>query len=297
MQPRSKNIKFIGVPFRSGANREGAQNAPKWLLEHLPMLEDACSILQFQSEDAPLTDTETCGVKNYDAVLHMVKTVRAEVVSALADYKRVLVMGGDHSIAMGSIAGVLEYCPDVGVIWFDAHTDINTETSSPSGNAHGMPLAALMGLCKSEINYKDKKLNPVNVFWVGARDIDNGEREIIKRLGIEDHVYTSEMVHRIGMKAVMKEIQDRLKANKVGHLHLSFDIDGMDPLIVPATSTPVAMGLSEIECDRFIEELGTGMPQVVSIDFVEYNPMLDDDTHTTGNWCLSVCGKLVNILE
>jgi len=297
MRRRIENIKYIGVPFRSGANREGAQYAPKWLMEHLSLPEDVCSFIQFQTEESPLTDSETYGIKNYDAVLRMINAVRTEVVTSLADRKRVVVFGGDHSIAMGSISGALKNYLNLGVIWFDAHTDINTEESSPSSNAHGMPLAALMGLCKSGINNKGGKLKPENVFWVGARDIDAGEGEIIRSRGIEDHVYTYDRVRQMGMSAVMNDIRTILKANSVEYLHLSFDVDGMDPTIVFATGTPVMSGLNERECDEFIKELGTDMPQILSMDFVEYNPLMDDDSYTTGMWCLSVCEKLINMLK
>lgn len=295
MTQRKNDIVYIAVPFRSGANREGAQYAPKWLMENLSVPEEACSILQFPTEDIPLVDTESNGVKNYSAVLRMISGVSAEVVSALADHQKVVALGGDHSITMGTLAGVLKSYPNIGVIWFDAHTDINTEESSPSGNAHGMPLAALMGLCKSEINNKGTKLNPANIFWVGARDIDEGEWEIIKRLRIDDHVYTSEMVHQMGMNAVMNEIRERLKTNGINQLHLSFDIDVMDPLIVSATDTPVLHGLNDIECDAFIEELSSDMPPIVSLDFVEYNPLMEDELHATGKWCIRILKAIVSL--
>ena len=296
MQQISKNIEFIGVPFRSGANREGAQFAPKWLIEHLSLSEDVYSILRLQSEDTPLTDTEICGVRNYNAVLRMINATRAKVTSVLFNQKKVVVLGGDHSIAMGSIAAVLENYSNVGVIWFDAHTDINTETSSPSGNAHGMPLAALMKLCKSEINTQGTKLNPSNLYWIGVRDIDEGELNVIKLLGIEDHVYTSEIIHQKGMKTVMKEIGDRLKKNRVEHLHLSFDIDGMDPEIVLATGTPGPNGVNEIEWEEFIYALSSNMLQIDSIDFVEYNPLLDNNMYATGKWCVKTLKQLIEIL-
>lgn len=296
MQQRSENIKVIGVSFRSGANREGTHHAPQWLMRHLFLPDEECCMLGFQTEDAPLTDQKTKGVKNFDAVLRMINAVRGEVISAITDHKKVIVLGGDHSIAMGSIAGMLEKYPNIGVIWFDAHTDINTEASSPSGHAHGMPLAALMGLCESEINNIGTKLNPTNVFWVCARDIDEGEWEIIKRIGIEDHVYTCEMVRHIGMKSVMNKIRIKMKMNGVKQMHLSFDIDGMDPLIVPATGTPVERGGDELDCDAFVDQLSIDMPQIVSLDFVEYNPMLDDNNYTTGKWCLKTLNKLISII-
>lgn len=295
MIQKNKSIQIIGIPFRSGANRDGAQYAPKWLMKYLSLLTD--DMLLFASEDKPLTDETSGDVKNYNAVLQMRDVVKNEVAAAIDNGKNVVSIGGDHSIAMGSIGGVLEHYPNVGVIWFDAHTDINTEATSPSGNAHGMPLAALMGLCESEINTKGAKLNPKNVFWVGARDIDAGERDTIKRLGLEDHVFTAEKVHEIGMQAVMHHIRAAFHDNGIDQLHLSFDVDGMDPLLVPATGTPVPYGLNEIECDAFIDELLDGMPEIVSMDFVEYNPLLDNTQYVTGQWCARTFKRLLTIFE
>ena len=297
MQQNIEKIKYIGVPFRSGANQEGAQLAPKWLLENMLVPESAYGLLHFPTEEMPMTDAVSEGVKNYDAVLQMISAVRTEVASSLMIGEKVVVLGGDHSIAMGSLSGVLEKYPSIGVIWFDAHTDINTEASSPSGNAHGMPLAALMGLCKSGINNQGVKLNPANVFWVGARDIDAGEWEIIRSLGIEDHVYTSEKVHQLGMNAVMTEIRNQLFENGVEHLHISFDVDGMDPLLVSATGAPVEMGLNEIDSDEFIDGLSEGKPTIVSMDFVEYNPLMDNEAHTTGKWCKRTLSNFIDIME
>lgn len=297
MQQRSENIKIIGVPFRSGANREGAQYAPKWLIEHLSLPDDVCSILQLQSEDTPLIDAETFGVRNYNAVLRMINAIRAKVTSVLFNQKKVVVLGGDHSIAMGSIAAVLENYPNVGVIWFDAHTDINTETSSPSSNAHGMPLAALMGLCKSEIKNHSNTLASQNVYWVGVRDIDVGEWDTIRRLGIEDHVFTIEKVHQLGMGVVMQQIRTSLKKNGVKQLHISFDIDGMDPTIAPATGTPVINGLTDVDFNAFVDELSEGMPQLVSMDFVEYNPLMDNEKYSTGEWCTNALAKLIDTIS
>ena len=297
MQPGNKKITYIGVPFRSGCNREGAQYAPIWLFRQLGITAEESRVVSFPMEKEPLSDMITKGIRNYDAVLQMIEALREEVMNALDHGSQVIVLGGDHSVAIGSISGVLSKCPNVGVIWFDAHTDINTEATSPSGNAHGMPLAALMGLCKSDINNQSYILNPKNVYWVGARDIDPGEWETIKRLGIEDHVFTVENVRQIGMVSVMHHIRTAMKENGVEQLHLSFDVDGMDPLIVPATGTQVKLGLNEIECNTFIDGLSEGMPQLASVDFVEYNPLMDNPKYTTGQWCVNTLSKLSKLFS
>lgn len=285
------------APFRSGCNREGAQYAPAWLFKSLGLSTSHSRIVPLSTENNPLSDDIINGIRNYDAVVQMIDALREDVKNVLDYGNHAIVLGGDHSIAMGSVSGVLSKYPNLGVIWFDAHTDINTEVTSPSGNAHGMPLAALMGLCKSDINNQGNALAPQNVYWVGARDIDMGEWDTIKRLGIEDHVVTIEKVHQLGMKAVMHQIRTAFQNSGVKHLHLSFDVDGMDPMIVPATGTPVDAGLNEMECDMFIDELKEGMPELVSMDFVEYNPLMDDTKYTAGKWCVLALSKLRKLFE
>lgn len=294
MLQNENNIFYLGVPFRSGANREGTQHAPKYLIEHIAVSQQ--KILHFPVEDLPLSDESNYGVKNYESVESMCEKVRVEVAEVMAAGKKNVTIGGDHSISIGSIAGILEYYPNLAVIWFDAHADINTELTSPSGNAHGMSLAALMGLCKSDINNCGNRLKPRNVFWVGVRDVDEGEKNIIQKLGIENQVFTVEDIRQQGMKKIMSKIRFMLAENKIEQLHVSFDIDGMDPVIVPATGTPVSRGLYDVECNEFIQELANNMPPLISLDFVEYNPMLDDVQYKTGKWCVQTLKYLCSLL-
>ena len=297
MIQRNKNIRFIGVPFCSGANREGTQYAPIYLIESMQLNNDMYSMLSIPQKRMSLETFREASVNNYPEVLLMKENLKLEMANVLDTYKNVIVLGGDHSISMGSISGLLEKKPNIGVIWIDAHTDINTETTSPSGNAHGMPLASLMGICNSEINNNDKKLNPKNVFWIGARDIDDGEWENIKKLGIEKNVFTCSMVHQFGMRKIIQNIHKLLIENTIEQLHVSFDIDVMDPSIVTATGTPVLDGLTEQECDILISELfDNKMPHVVSIDFVEYNPLMDNANHQTRLWCLKILKKIQDLL-
>lgn len=240
---------------------------------------------------------EPYGVHNYHKVLEVVSHLREEIVGHTSKQEPIVMYGGDHSLALGSIAGVLTHEPNVGVIWFDAHTDINTEASSPSGNAHGMPVAALMGLCQSALNeVAPVRLKPQNIFWVGARDIDPGEEQILRQLGIYDHVYSTNDVHRLGMKAVMDDIRQRMAAQEIPALHLSFDIDGMDPSIVAATGTKVPNGLTQEDLDVFIQSLSS-LPPMHTMDFVEYNPLMDDAQQTTGKWCKETLEKLCSLLK
>lgn len=291
------NTAYISIPFRSGCNREGAQFAPSKLCELLGVDNTHTQQLYLLSENQPLSDDQCHGVKNYETVLVMANRLRDMVANSMSENHQIVTLGGDHSLALGSIAGVLTHEPNVGVIWFDAHTDINTEASSPSGNAHGMPVAALMGLCQSALNeVASVRLKPQNIFWVGARDIDPGEEQILRQLGIYDHVYSTNDVHRLGMKVVMEDIRSRMQTQGVSAIHLSFDVDGMDPGIVAATGTKVPNGLTPEDLDVFIQSLSI-LPPMHTMDFVEYNPLMDDEQQTTGKWCKETLEKLWSVLR
>lgn len=286
-----KNLSIIGVPFESGCDREGAGMAPEWLWRHGAFTR-ANSMPLWVNLHLPTNKSPQYGVKNYETILKNCTVLRETVSHEYQKGRNLCIIGGDHSIALGSIAGILEHNPNIAVIWFDAHGDVNTEATSPSANAHGMPVAALLGLCKSGLNdIAEVRLKPENVFWVGARDLDKGEIEIIERLGIMDNVYSTERVHHMGMAAVMEDIKRKMQENNVEALHLSFDIDGMDPSIVWATGTRVENGLMEDDLDAFIEGLGE-LPKMESMDFVEYNPLLDDEEKTTGKWCVKTLMRI-----
>lgn len=268
-------IQYTSVPSCVGASREGTQEAPRILCQLLGV-ESACEI-------------------NFPTVVEICRVLR-DTVSQTNTQTLPIILGGDHSIALGSVAGSLLRDANVGVVWFDAHGDINTERTSPTGNIHGMPVAALMGLCESAINeIATVRLQPQNMFWVGARDLDPGEKETIQRLGIEDHVYSTEYIHRVGMKAVMQDIANKMQARGINHWHLSFDIDGMDPILVPATGVPVPKGMTMADLEAFIQSLAI-MPELSAMDFVEYNPMMDDAGQSTGHWCAEILKKLIETL-
>lgn len=286
-----KDFSTICVPFECGCDRQGASLAPKWLVDSSVILSQV-SILNLECLKVTKTKLSN-GIKNYEEVGITCRRLRDTVSNLKADGKCLLTIGGDHSIALGSIAGVLEHNPNIGVIWFDAHGDVNTEATSPSANAHGMPVAALMGLCKSGINdIATTHLKPQNIFWVGARDLDLGESETIEKLEITDNVYSTERVHEMGMASVMDEIRCKMESQGIEEVHLSFDIDGMDPSIVWATGTRVNDGLLQEDLDSFVEGLAR-LPEMKSMDFVEYNPLLDDEDRTTGKWCVETLKRLI----
>lgn len=189
-----------------------------------------------------------------------------------------LVLGGDHSIAVGSVAAILSARPDTGIIWVDAHADINTPAISPSGNAHGMPLAFLMHLLdpKKQPGFEwlaevCPVLKPEQIVYVGLRDVDAGERKLLCEQGILS--YTMHEVDRYGIGAVMDKALKHLEGRP---LHLSYDIDAVDPAHAPATGTVVRGGLNYREALYVAEAVAeTGM--LGSLDMVEVNPSLSHD--------------------
>jgi arginase len=190
-----------------------------------------------------------------------------------------LVLGGDHSIAVGTISGVAAHGrrlgKKLGVLWVDAHSDINTPSTSPSGNVHGMPLAALLGLGPvplRSIAGRFRKVDPDQVALVGIRSVDDGERNHLQRLGV--HVYTMADIDRQGIHAVMERaLADVTRGT--GLVHVSFDLDAVDPSITPGVGTPVKGGLDYREAHLVMESLAAARV-LTSLEIVEVNPILDD---------------------
>lgn len=201
-----------------------------------------------------------------------------------------LVLGGDHSIAIGTLAGLSSHYENLGVIWYDAHGDINTDETSPSGNIHGMPLAASLGIghrALTEIVSNKPKVKPENVVLVGIRDLDEGEKQLLRELNIK--VYTMNEINRYGMAKVMEETINYLKDRTDG-VHLSLDLDGLDPYEAPGVGTPVEGGISFRESKLALQMLHEANI-ITSAEFVEVNPMLDIKNQT-GEVAVKLIGTL-----
>lgn len=202
------------------------------------------------------------------------------VYNSLASESFPFIVGGDHSLGLGSISGASKYYKNLAVIWVDAHTDINTPETTPSGNVHGMPLAAAMGRGIRELTdlyFEGVKVNPENVFIIGARDIDSGEQALIDEMNL--NVYSTMDVHERGMKSIMDEIYQQLQDNGVDAVHLSFDIDCLDFSLVPGTGTPVQDGMTVLQA-KYLLKYMMSTSLVKSLDIVELNAALDRDDST-----------------
>lgn len=194
-----------------------------------------------------------------------------------------LVLGGDHSQAIGTINGICEHYKtqnqEIGVLWVDAHTDLNTPQTSPSGNIHGMPLATLLGHGPEklkELSGDGPILKPEHVIIFGARDVDSTEAPLVKELGIR--VYTMQEIDERGTAVCLREAVDYLVANTAG-IHLSFDLDGVDPEYAPGVGTEVMGGLSLRESHMLCEIIAS-TDKLVGMEMVELNPILDTRNKT-----------------
>lgn len=189
-----------------------------------------------------------------------------------------LVIGGDHSIAIGTIAGISSFCrkknKSLGVLWVDAHGDMNTPETTPSGNIHGMPLAVSVGLGALELTSVGgdfRKVDPKNVVMIAIRDLDEGEKAAIKKNGL--NIFTMEDIDKHGMAVVITKALRKLRA--VDYLHVSFDLDAMDPQVAPGVGTPVKGGLDYREAHLIMETLAESK-RMTSLEVVEANPILDN---------------------
>jgi arginase len=286
----ARPIRIIGVPLDMGASRRGVDMGPSAvrvaglearleLLGH--QVTDGGNILVEIAETRPAGDSrarylapiaETC-----------IRTAEA-VLTALDNGMTPLVLGGDHSLAAGSVSGVAEFYrrqgQKIGVLWIDAHSDINTPATSPSGNEHGMPLAALLGLGPSplgDIFGFTPKVAAENTVLIGVRDIDRAERENIRRAGVAA-VYTMRDIDERGMRAVMEEALETASRGAAGY-HVSLDMDWIDPEDAPGVGTPVRGGATYREAHLAMEILADH-GRMLSFEIVEVNPVIDERNRT-----------------
>ncbi|GIN20622.1 MAG TPA: arginase [Bacillus bacterium] len=280
-----KRLSIVGVPMDLGQMRRGVDMGPSAMryadavkrLERLGYnVEDLGDI------DIDLIDDDKNvppSLRNLKAITKAALKLADCVDSIIKKDSFPLVLGGDHSIAIGSLAGVAKHFRNLGVIWYDAHGDLNTDETSPSGNIHGMPLAASLGFGHSELTGVGgfhPKVKPENIVIIGARELDQGERDLIKEQCIK--VYTMHEIDRLGMTRVMEETIDYLKHRTDG-VHLSLDLDGLDPHDAPGVGTPVLGGISYRESHLAMEMLAES-EIITSAEFVEVNPILDEKNKT-----------------
>ena len=279
-----ENVSIIGFPMDLGADRRGVDMGPSAL--RIAGLQAKLEALGYKVEDngdIKIQIMERQKIKNpklkyLDEILKTSKLLAEKIEKVLEKGDFPLCIGGDHSMALGTISGIASYCKKrklrLGVIWIDAHSDMNTDETSPSGNIHGMPLAALLGLgCDELVNILgfSPKLHPGNCALIGIRSIDESEKLNIKKLKVP--IYTMNDIDKLGIHRIIAKVLKQFR-EKVDHIHISFDLDSVDPLVAPGVGTPIPGGLSYREAHLLMETIAE-CGCMSSIEIAEVNPILD----------------------
>jgi arginase len=278
-------ICVIGVPMDLGSDRRGVDIGASAI--RYAGLNDQLRCLDHQVHDignifVPQPESQHVGnphLKYLEPIVKVAAELADTVTTTLEESEFPLILGGDHSIALGSITGITRVHKDVGVLWIDAHADFNTEETTPSGNIHGMALAALAGLGNSRLTGLGgwaPKLNTQTIVIVGARDLDPGERELLRTHHI--HVFTMSDIDQRGISDVIR--QSLAIAGRANDgIHVSFDMDALDPTHAPGVGTPVRGGLTYREA-HLAMELIADSGRLLAMDVVEVNPVLDRENAT-----------------
>lgn len=289
MAASSRKVTLIGVPTDMGASKRGSAGGPNAIrlagvVRHLEAL--GCEVDDTGDVPVPKRKPKVGHPSmKYRSTIHKICEETAQRVYEAHDEGRLpVVLGGDHSLAMGSVSGTSKYYADegksVGLIWVDAHGDINTPKSSPSGNVHGMPLAHLLGMDTGlgAVMGRGAKVAARNVCLIGIRDVDASERINLRESGIK--VFTMKDIDRHGMARVVEQAIE-IAADQTDGIHVSYDIDAVDPAIAKGTGTPSRGGLTYRE-SHLLMELVADSELLVSLDMVEINPMEDVQNQTAG---------------
>ena len=294
-------IDIIGVPIDLGADRRGVDMGPSAIrYAHLQSKLEALGYLVQDKGNIEVPIAEMCSIidpklKYLDCIVPMSRRAAGAVSTSIQSGHFPLVLGGDHSLSLGSIRGAAKD-RKLGVLWIDAHGDFNTDGTTPSGNIHGMPLASLCGLGdKRLLQLWDEPfpvVDPKRVAIIGARDLDPGEKVNLREAGVM--VMGMEQIDRLGMVAAVEKAIERVSRDVDG-IYLSFDMDAMDPRHAPGVGTPVPAGLTQREAHVACELAGeTG--RLVGMDVVEVNAILDIQNQTGAlavEFVLSALGKRI----
>lgn len=297
----TRQLRLVGAPLDLGAGRRGVDMGSSAL--RIARLNARISALGYDlldTGDIPVTIQEThdagdARARYLSQIVTVCQTLSERVDGILREGAFPLVLGGDHSVAIGTIAGAARYYHErgerMGVIWVDAHSDMNTPATTPSGNIHGMPLAVSLGSGASEltgIGGFSPKIKPEDAVMIGIRSIDDTEKELVRETGIT--VFTMRDIDERGMSDVIHEAIHIATRNAAG-LHVSFDVDALDPSLAPGVGTPVSGGLTYREAHLLMEHIAdSGM--LTSLEAVEINPIID-----TGNTTAEVAvGLLLSAL-
>jgi arginase len=294
-------IDILGVPLDMGADRRGVDMGPSAIrYAHLQRELEELGYTVHDEGNVEVPIAEMCRItepklKYIDCIVPMARRVAGAVATSIQGGHFPLVLGGDHSLALGSIRGAAKH-KKLGVLWIDAHADFNTAETTPSGNIHGMPLAALCGLGDRRLTQLWDEtfpvIDPKRVAVLGARDLDLGEKKNLREAGVM--VLSLEQIDRIGMFNAVSRAIEQISPGADG-IYLSFDVDSLDPRHAPGVGTPVSGGLTYREAHLACEMVAeTG--KLTGMDMVEVNPILDvqnQTAHLAVELILSALGRRV----
>ncbi|XP_058820906.1 arginase, hepatic-like [Topomyia yanbarensis] len=280
-----EKIGIVGVPFEKGQRKQGVGLGPKaireaGLIDSIQEISHRLNIRDYGDihyEALNLSGRQTVNMRMLEHVASCTKHLSEKVVQVLNDDRLCVTLGGDHAIAIGSIDGHLKHSADVAVIWVDAHADLNTNATSPSGNLHGMPVALLAKELADYwpyipgMDWQEPIISIKNLVYIGLRSVDPYERAIIDKFNI--HAFGMREVEKYGIRDVMKMALERVDPDKSKSLHVSFDIDSLDVLEAPSTGTSVRGGLTLREGIYIMEEL-YNTERLAAVDLVEVNPSI-----------------------
>lgn len=301
----NKKARIIGVPMDLGAGRRGVDMGPSAI--RIAGINQAIALLGYEVSDAgnvhvrPAEAIERSSPRAHflPQIAEAAEELAVMVEATLEEGALPVILGGDHSIAIGSVAGLASFYrkreQKIGVIWLDAHTDVNTPETSPSGNIHGMPLAALLGHGARELTHVAgfaPKVLPENTAVIGARSIDPGEREFVKSKGVR--VFPMSELDERGFPAVIAEAVKIASMNTAG-IHVTMDMDFIDPFYAPGVGTPERGGATYREGHLAMEKIADS-GRVLSVELTEVNPVFDISNQTAQlavELILSALGKRI----
>ena len=282
-------LEVIGVPMDLGANTRGANMGPAAI--RVAGLHQRIKNIGYQVRDhgdleVPVRETLNAlqeQNKNLSVIENICNNLAKKTYDSLKNSHTPLILGGDHSLSIGSVSGISRFCQEenkeLGLIWFDAHADMNTPQSSPSGNIHGMPLSTLLADGYPQLThvaFKGSKVKASRSCLIGIRSVDELEKEYCKKSSI--HYFTMRDIDERGIKDIMAEAI-KITSEGTRGIHLSFDLDVLDPQYAPGVSTPVSGGLSDREAHLALELLADSK-KLLSMDMVELNPINDIEQKT-----------------
>lgn len=282
MNRKHPPVSIFGVPTDVGAGHQGTRMGPEAL--RIAGLTEALrgrgvDVVDRGNLDGPANPWQPPveGYRHLDEVVAWNRAVREASLAELRAGRMPVMLGGDHCLAIGSISAVADHCREQGrelrILWLDAHSDFNTSDVTPSGNVHGMPVACLCGLgpdALTGIGDHVPAISPTQIKQIGIRSVDQEEKRLVKEYGLD--IYDMRFIDEVGMKRTMQQALADLDDNV--HLHVSFDVDMLDPSIAPGTGTRVPGGLNYREAQLVMEMIAdTG--RMASLDVVEVSPTLD----------------------